>query len=153
MPLFLTHYYCSALLLLSFPLISHFFSFFRQNLIQPSYSQDTNTTMAATHSNPRTVEEIFKDFSARRNAVIRALTTGPFLLLSLLYIIHTRICSGNCSTSVGLVNFSNLFFFLFSLTQMLTNFTPTAIPVSNHFLHCVCGFFICIMNYTFVSKM
>ncbi|CDP14013.1 unnamed protein product [Coffea canephora] len=31
--------------------------------------------MAATHSNPRTVEEIFKDFSARRNAVIRALTT------------------------------------------------------------------------------
>ena len=32
--------------------------------------------MAAVSSNPRTVEEIFKDYSARRSALLRALTKG-----------------------------------------------------------------------------
>lgn len=32
--------------------------------------------MASVSSNPRTVEEIFKDFSGRRNGIIRALTYG-----------------------------------------------------------------------------
>jgi len=31
---------------------------------------------AAVSSNPRTVEEIFKDYSARRAALLRALTKG-----------------------------------------------------------------------------
>lgn len=77
--------------------------------------------MAAVAYNPRTVEEIFKDFSARRNAVIRALTTGRLplhLFISFLLFFLEQL-------------FFFLLFFLF-LAQMLTNFTPTAIPVSNH---------------------
>lgn len=31
---------------------------------------------AAVSSNPRTVEEIFKDYTARRTALLRALTKG-----------------------------------------------------------------------------
>lgn len=33
------------------------------------------------HYNPRTVEEVFRDFKGRRAGILRALTTGLFLLL------------------------------------------------------------------------
>lgn len=38
--------------------------------------------MASISSSPRTVEEIFKDYTARRSALLRALTYGPSLSLS-----------------------------------------------------------------------
>ena len=38
---------------------------------------------AAAHYNPRTVEEVFRDFKGRRAALIKALTTGFSLSLSL----------------------------------------------------------------------
>lgn len=51
-------------------------------------------TNSSSHS-PRTVEEIFKDFSARHAAVLRALTTGTLLFLdsSLLLLSHCLIVS------------------------------------------------------------
>lgn len=36
---------------------------------------------AAAHYNPRTVEEVFRDFKGRRTALIKALTTGFSLSL------------------------------------------------------------------------
>ena len=39
--------------------------------------------MASISSSPRTVEEIFKDYTARRSALLRALTYGLSLSLSL----------------------------------------------------------------------
>lgn len=35
------------------------------------------------HYNPRTVEEVFREFKGRRAGMIKALTTGPSLSLSL----------------------------------------------------------------------
>lgn len=40
---------------------------------------------AAAHYNPRTVEEVFRDFKGRRAALIKALTTGFSLSLSLTF--------------------------------------------------------------------
>lgn len=40
---------------------------------------------AAAHYNPRTVEEVFRDFKGRRTALIKALTTGFSLSLSLTF--------------------------------------------------------------------
>lgn len=41
--------------------------------------------MASVSSSPRTVEEIFKDFSARRGGIIRALTYGSFLCILFIF--------------------------------------------------------------------
>lgn len=38
----------------------------------------------ASHYNPRTVEEVFRDFKGRRAGIIQALTTGIIILLLLL---------------------------------------------------------------------
>ena len=52
---------------------------------------------AISSSRPRTVEDIFKDFTARRSALIRALTNGtnysplPILSLSLSLYIYIYI--------------------------------------------------------------
>lgn len=41
--------------------------------------------MAAITSSPRTVEEIFKDYSARRSGIVRALTFGMLYVLILTF--------------------------------------------------------------------
>lgn len=74
-------------------------------------------------SSPRSVEEIFKDFNARRTAVLRALTLGTFSFISL---------------NLGFLFFFQAFnakvltffvLFLFPFSQMLMNFTDFVIQV------------------------
>ena len=86
--------------------------------------------MASISSSPRTVEEIFKDYTARRSALLRALTYGPSLSLSL-------------SLSKTLIFFVLLVKMLISieaissslLSQMWMNSTRFAIQVSFIFLN------------------
>lgn len=57
--------------------------------------------MASVSSSPRTVEEIFKDYSARRGGIVRALTDGTLYIRCILtrtwkinfckYLIHCGI--------------------------------------------------------------
>ena len=65
-------------------------------------------------SSPRNVEEIFKDYGARRTAVIRALTHGTTLLFLSSYPLF--------------LHFANYFFALF-FSQTLMNFTASVIQV------------------------
>lgn len=41
-------------------------------------------------NNPRTVEEVFRDFKGRRNGLIKALTTGilPFFFLVIIVLLY-----------------------------------------------------------------
>jgi hypothetical protein len=73
-------------------------------------------------SSPRTVEEIFKDYDARRTAVVRALTHGTLIssnsYLGLFFFLY--------------FNFKVLTFFVFffcPFSQMLMNFTDFVIQV------------------------
>lgn len=50
------------------------------------------------HPIPRTVEEVFNDFKGRRGGLIKALTTGSFLLLiSFFFIFFLGFGLGLCS--------------------------------------------------------
>lgn len=73
--------------------------------------------MATASSTPRTVEEIFKDFTARRSALLRALTSGVYLFLSL-------------EALLLLIMFVLLTFLLF-LLQRSTSSTFSVIQVSS----------------------
>lgn len=45
------------------------------------------------HYNPRTVEEVFRDFKGRRAAILRALTTGlSFFLLVFFFFLNFESC-------------------------------------------------------------
>lgn len=77
-------------------------------------------------SNPRTVEEIFKDYSSRRTAIVRALTYGNPIFSSLhIYVTHTYLY---VYVYVCLIIFMFLSFSTFPF-QMLMNFTPSVIQV------------------------
>ena len=69
-------------------------------------------------ASPRTVEEIFKDYSGRRAGVVRALTYGTLLSLS------TITLSLSLSLSLKILIWPLLF-----LIQMLMNFMDSVIQV------------------------
>lgn len=80
--------------------------------------------------NPRTVEEVFKDFKGRRAGMIKALTTGKnwvfFFIISLL--------------SFSLFSHRKIEFCDYPFAQMFRSFSDFVIPVSVVPLRFVCGF-------------
>lgn len=119
------------------------------------------------NNNPRTVEEVFKDFMGRRNGLIKALTTGNLFILYFL----CQILSFSVVLSIELyldfflssrvsvwtlVHFVllKLGFVCFPLFQMLKSFFNVAIPVSCGVLFCVLGFgWMCWLFYYSLDKL
>lgn len=74
--------------------------------------------------NPRTVEEVFRDFKGRRAGLIKALTTGKLLLQ-----IASRFAAFSCSEFPFYFNFIRFLRVLLSMLQMSKSSTSNVIRV------------------------
>ena len=152
-----------------------FFSIQQHNTTQHRNLRQTNIMDAGY--NPRTVEEVFRDFKGRRAALIKALTTGsyhfPFQIFFFFFpLLSKKNCLFFCLASLMFVCLV-LFFVLFLaclielvsvwFLQMLKSSTSSAIPVTfrsvekkrlyfyylfwSMFMLCVCVFFFLLSEY------